>query len=281
MGSSSTRNLKEEVRSARRSERKYKDLQPIPKDIYPSLESYLRNVNSSLGGIDRSILNRIDDTSIIARDLMAARLRKIAVLAVMNNFGSSESIDLLTSEERVFYDRVYAVAKQFSNDFDVECGVGPRTAVTKPVEKVTEPVVETPPVTAPVSAPEPPAEIVPEETVPFTDDPDLFEEDEPEPPAEEFPVVVETAVPEEPEPAEEPAPVTEAEPAEEPEPEAPVEKVHNMILVRITGDIPPDFPLQSTDGNVYSVKKGQVTNLPSDIAGMLLSTNMAEKLDES
>ena len=255
---------KEEVTSARRAEHRYTDLQPVRKDFYPATAELIKATRASRDssrGVDDFVLamyienlNRIQAS---ATDILSVRLSKIARLAVINAFRMDVPIESLTDEERVFFERVKALAKDMKDEFERECGA--KTYSSQKLETFV-PQTQEPP--RPAETAEPPAETVPEAPAElFEVDPDLQDGvigDEPmDIPPDEM-----DAIPPDPEPAEE----------EEPD------MGEKMILVRILEDIPT---FCGYDDHNYNLHQEDVALIPEIFAKMLISGNQAVEIKPS
>jgi len=254
---------KEEVTSARRAEHRYTELQPVRKDFYGATAELIKATRASRDssrGVDDFVLamyienlNRIQAS---ATDILNVRLSKIARLAVINAFRVDVTIESLTDEERTFFERVKALAKDMKDEFERDCG-----AKTYSSQKLETFIPQTQEPAKPETA-EPPAEAVPEPPADlFEVDPDMQDgviEDEPMdiPPDEmdAFPTDPEPAVDEEPEIGE------------------------KMIPVRILMDIPT---FCGYDDHNYNLHQGDVVSLPEIFARMLISGEQAVEIRPS
>jgi len=253
-----TRMTKEEITSTRRAEYHYTELQPVRKDFYASTSALIRNTRAERDkarGVDDFALamyignlNRIQSS---ANEIMRARLSKIARLAVMSAFKQDVPVDHLTPEEREYFERVKALAKDMLDNFERDCGI--KTYSPQKMEAFTEPAPAPAPSVPETAgpAPEPVSEPAPEE---IFEDPDLLDGglmDDGDIPADDMDVM-----PPEPEPVA----------AEEPQ-----EPANGLMAIRILEDLPPFDGFDRT----YNLHREEVAFIPEMFARLLVSNGQA------
>ncbi len=219
----------------------------------------------------------------LAKDVVHIRTQKICQMAIRGAMGGRNSLEVLTDEEKAYYEQVLALSKGHMSEVDRLRGR--RNTVATHIDDVPQtPRTEQP--SEPPDVPEPTRKM---DDVPFDDSPDDFQ-DEPIPddfdgfgdePFDGEPPVAEPA-PTAPEPA--PTPVrVHAEPAKT-EP-APVEaEIHEPvapepvdsedlkpILIRVTEDL-PEFVGPDRD---YKLFKEDLVMLPKVLADVLINSEKA------
>lgn len=260
---------KDVINSLWRSERKYKSLQPMRRDFYTAAAQFLKERSARYSGLDKTTILKIDDSSSVIRDIIQYRMKKIAGLAVLNVFGANSSLDLLTEEERRFYDMVKKECQDFSDKFDIQCDIGARTAPESDLTTAAEPEI-------PVSEPAKDVPPVPPEDE-FPIDPEFDMPEEMDPP-DEFPMDVEETLPPEEEMPPESARTSDTPTGNE-EPGTDSSEERRLIPVRIIQDIP--IELTDETGTIYRLKKGMFANLPPIIADGLLANGFARESKQS
>ena len=211
----------------------------------------------------------------LAKDIVHIRTQKICQMAIRGAMGGRNALEVLTDEEKDYYERVLDLSKKHMSEVDVLRGK--RKTVATHIDEVPEPVRAEP---EPVKeAPAPPAD-----EVPFDDSPDDFQ-DEPIPdefdgfPEEPFDDV--PPAPAEPAPAVAVKPETvpsEPEVSEEPPVEAPAEHPAQVdgdelepILIRVMEDL-PEFVGPDRD---YKLLKEDLVMLPRVLAEVLINSEKA------
>ena len=211
----------------------------------------------------------------LAKDIVHIRTQKICQMAIRGAMGGRNALEVLTDEEKDYYERVLDLSKRHMSEVDVLRGR--RKTVATHIDEVPEPVRTEP---EPVKeAPAPPAD-----EVPFDDSPDDFQ-DEPIPdefdgfPEEPFDDV--PPAPEEPAPAVAVKPETapsEPEVSEEPPVDAPAEHPAQVdgdelepILIRVMEDL-PEFVGPDRD---YKLLKEDLVMLPRVLAEVLINSEKA------
>lgn len=211
----------------------------------------------------------------LAKDIVHIRTQKICQMAIRGAMGGRNALEVLTDEEKDYYERVLDLSKRHMSEVDVLRGR--RKTVATHIDEVPEPVRAEP---EPVKeAPAPPAD-----EVPFDDSPDDFQ-DEPIPdefdgfPEEPFDDV--PPAPAEPAPAVAVKPETapsEPEVSEEPPVEAPAEHPAQVdgdelepILIRVMEDL-PEFVGPDRD---YKLLKEDLVMLPRVLAEVLINSEKA------
>ena len=211
----------------------------------------------------------------LAKDIVHIRTQKICQMAIRGAMGGRNALEVLTDEEKDYYERVLDLSKRHMSEVDVLRGK--RKTVATHIDEVPEPVRAEP---EPVKeAPAPPAD-----EVPFDDSPDDFQ-DEPIPdefdgfPEEPFDDV--PPAPEEPAPAVAVKPETapsEPEVSEEPPVDAPAEHPAQVdgdelepILIRVMEDL-PEFVGPDRD---YKLLKEDLVMLPRVLAEVLINSEKA------
>lgn len=211
----------------------------------------------------------------LAKDIVHIRTQKICQMAIRGAMGGRNALEVLTDEEKDYYERVLDLSKRHMSEVDVLRGR--RKTVATHIDEVPEPVrAETEPVK---EAPAPPAD-----EFPFDDSPDDFQ-DEPIPdefdgfPEEPFDDV--PPAPAEPAPAVAVKPETvpsEPEVSEEPPVEAPAEHPAQVdgdelepILIRVMEDL-PEFVGPDRD---YKLLKEDLVMLPRVLAEVLINSEKA------
>ena len=211
----------------------------------------------------------------LAKDIVHIRTQKICQMAIRGAMGGRNALEVLTDEEKDYYERVLDLSKRHMSEVDVLRGK--RKTVATHIDEVPEPVRAEP---EPVKeAPAPPAD-----EVPFDDSPDDFQ-DEPIPdefdgfPEEPFDDV--PPAPAEPAPAVAVKPETapsEPEVSEEPPVEAPAEHPAQVdgdelepILIRVMEDL-PEFVGPDRD---YKLLKEDLVMLPRVLAEVLINSEKA------
>lgn len=211
----------------------------------------------------------------LAKDIVHIRTQKICQMAIRGAMGGRNALEVLTDEEKDYYEKVLDLSKRHMSEVDVLRGK--RKTVATHIDEVPEPVRAEP---EPVKeAPAPPAD-----EVPFDDSPDDFQ-DEPIPdefdgfPEEPFDDV--HPAPAEPAPAVAVKPETvPSEPAvsEEPPVEAPAEHPAQVdgdelepILIRVMEDL-PEFVGPDRD---YKLLKEDLVMLPRVLAEVLINSEKA------
>lgn len=211
----------------------------------------------------------------LAKDIVHIRTQKICQMAIRGAMGGRNALEVLTDEEKDYYEKVLDLSKRHMSEVDVLRGR--RKTVATHIDEVPEPVRAEP---EPVKeAPAPPAD-----EVPFDDSPDDFQ-DEPIPdefdgfPEEPFDDV--PPAPEEPAPAVAVKPETapsEPEVSEEPPVEAPAEHPAQVdgdelepILIRVMEDL-PEFVGPDRD---YKLLKEDLVMLPRVLAEVLINSEKA------
>ena len=211
----------------------------------------------------------------LAKDIVHIRTQKICQMAIRGAMGGRNALEVLTDEEKDYYEKVLDLSKRHMSEVDVLRGR--RKTVATHIDEVPEPVRAEP---EPVKeGPAPPAD-----EVPFDDSPDDFQ-DEPIPdefdgfPEEPFDDV--PPAPEEPAPAVAVKPETapsEPEVSEEPPVEAPAEHPAQVdgdelepILIRVMEDL-PEFVGPDRD---YKLLKEDLVMLPRVLAEVLINSEKA------
>ena len=211
----------------------------------------------------------------LAKDIVHIRTQKICQMAIRGAMGGRNALEVLTDEEKDYYERVLDLSKRHMSEVDVLRGR--RKTVATHIDEVPEPVRAEP---EPVKeAPAPPAD-----EVPFDDSPDDFQ-DEPIPdefdgfPEEPFDDV--PPAPAEPAPAVAVKPETapsEPEVSEEPPVDAPAEHPAQVdgdelepILIRVMEDL-PEFVGPDRD---YKLLKEDLVMLPRVLAEVLINSEKA------
>ena len=211
----------------------------------------------------------------LAKDIVHIRTQKICQMAIRGAMGGRNALEVLTDEEKDYYEKVLDLSKRHMSEVDVLRGK--RKTVATHIDEVPEPVRAEP---EPVKeAPAPPAD-----EVPFDDSPDDFQ-DEPIPdefdgfPEEPFDDV--PPAPAEPAPAVAVKPETvpsEPEVSEEPPVEAPAEHPTQVdgdelepILIRVMEDL-PEFVGPDRD---YKLLKEDLVMLPRVLAEVLINSEKA------
>lgn len=211
----------------------------------------------------------------LAKDIVHIRTQKICQMAIRGAMGGRNALEVLTDEEKDYYERVLDLSKRHMSEVDVLRGK--RKTVATHIDEVPESVRAEP---EPVKeAPAPPAD-----EVPFDDSPDDFQ-DEPIPdefdgfPEEPFDDV--PPAPAEPAPAVAVKPETvpsEPEVSEEPPVEAPAEHPAQVdgdelepILIRVMEDL-PEFVGPDRD---YKLLKEDLVMLPRVLAEVLINSEKA------
>ncbi len=211
----------------------------------------------------------------LAKDIVHIRTQKICQMAIRGAMGGRNALDVLTDEEKDYYEKVLDLSKRHMSEVDVLRGR--RKTVATHIDEVPEPVRAEP---EPVKeAPAPPAD-----EVPFDDSPDDFQ-DEPIPdefdgfPEEPFDDV--PPAPEEPAPAVAVKPETapsEPEASDEHPVEAPAEHPAQVdgdelepILIRVMEDL-PEFVGPDRD---YKLLKEDLVMLPRVLAEVLINSEKA------
>lgn len=211
----------------------------------------------------------------LAKDIVHIRTQKICQMAIRGAMGGRNALEVLTDEEKDYYEKVLDLSKRHMSEVDVLRGK--RKTVATHIDEVPEPVRAEP---EPVKeAPAPPAD-----EVPFDDSPDDFQ-DEPIPdefdgfPEEPFDDV--PPAPAEPAPAVAVKPETapsEPEVSEEPPVDAPAEHPAQddgdelePILIRVMEDL-PEFVGPDRD---YKLLKEDLVMLPRVLAEVLINSEKA------
>lgn len=211
----------------------------------------------------------------LAKDIVHIRTQKICQMAIRGAMGGRNALEVLTDEEKDYYEKVLDLSKRHMSEVDVLRGK--RKTVATHIDEVPEPVRAEP---EPVKeAPAPSAD-----EVPFDDSPDDFQ-DEPIPdefdgfPEEPFDDV--PPAPAEPAPAVAVKPETvpsEPEVSEEPPVEAPAEHPAQVdgdelepILIRVMEDL-PEFVGPDRD---YKLLKEDLVMLPRVLAEVLINSEKA------
>lgn len=211
----------------------------------------------------------------LAKDIVHIRTQKICQMAIRGAMGGRNALEVLTDEEKDYYEKVLDLSKRHMSEVDVLRGK--RKTIATHIDEVPEPVRAEP---EPVKeAPAPPAD-----EVPFDDSPDDFQ-DEPIPdefdgfPEEPFDDV--PTAPAEPAPAVAIKPETvpsEPEVSEEPPVEAPAEHPAQVdgdelepILIRVIEDL-PEFVGPDRD---YKLLKEDLVMLPRVLAEVLINSEKA------
>lgn len=211
----------------------------------------------------------------LAKDIVHIRTQKICQMAIRGAMGGRNALEVLTDEEKDYYERVLDLSKRHMSEVDVLRGR--RKTVATHIDEVPEPVRAEP---EPVKeAPAPPAD-----EVPFDDSPDDFQ-DEPIP--DEFDGFPEEPFDDVPPAPEEPAPAVAVKPETAPsEPEAsdehPVEAPAEHpaqadgdelepILIRVMEDL-PEFVGPDRD---YKLLKEDLVMLPRVLAEVLINSEKA------
>lgn len=275
---------KEEITSAKRSEQRYRDLQPLRKDFYAASARYFKDCREKRSKIRADLSKDMEysNYSLIINtyqeftvSTIHERLRKIAEMAVMSASGATVSIDMMTDEERRFFESVKHSTAAVYNDFKRAAGDESIVTTQHDIEEYGEPVeepvkvarrpepVRAAPVRKPEPAPvasvpetaEPPAEIFDpaEEAMQFPDDPDLFEEEEMQDFPDDIPVEL-----------------------MEPGTKKPAQPAADMILIRTIMDV-PEFEMD----RVYKFRKGEMAYLNKGIAQNLINVGMAVRVEPS
>lgn len=211
----------------------------------------------------------------LAKDIVHIRTQKICQMAIRGAMGGRNALEVLTDEEKDYYERVLDLSKRHMSEVDVLRGR--RKTVATHIDEVPEPVRTEPEPVKEATAP-------PADEVPFDDSPDDFQ-DEPIPdefdgfPEEPFDDV--PPAPEEPAPAVAVKPETapsEPEVSEEPPVGAPAEHPAQVdgdelepILIRVMEDL-PEFVGPDRD---YKLLKEDLVMLPRVLAEVLINSEKA------
>lgn len=210
----------------------------------------------------------------LVKDIVHLRTQKVCQMAIRGAMGGRNTTDVLTEEERDYYEKVLELSKHLMSETDRLRGR--RNTVATHIDEVPPqpPVQVREPEPEPV--PEPPRQVADEE-IPFDDSPDDFG-DEPIP--DDFDGFGEEPFDEHPaEPVQEPAEkVVELEPApappvHEPEPVRTEEKTGELepVLIRILEDL-PEFAGPDRD---YKLSKEDLVTLPRVLADVLVNSEKA------
>ena len=222
----------------------------------------------------------------LAKDVVHLRTQKICQMAIRGAMGGRNAVDMLTDEEKEYYERVLDLSKRHMSEIDRLRGR--KTTVATHIDEV-------PTQRAPVPAEEPatpapgPAAVTGEpDEVPFDDSPEDFQDepipdefdDFPEPPSEPTeehvpaPVTETRDVPETPvthvRPAE-PEPMPEKDHSEEEVMPTPEPDELRPILIRVLEDL-PEFAGPDRD---YKLFKEDLVMLPRVLAEVLINTEKA------
>lgn len=211
----------------------------------------------------------------LAKDIVHIRTQKICQMAIRGAMGGRNALEVLTDEEKDYYEKVLDLSKRHMSEVDVLRGK--RKTVATHIDEVPEPVRTEPEPAKEATAP-------PADEVPFDDSPDDFQ-DEPIPdefdgfPEEPFDDV--PPAPEEPAPAVAVKPETapsEPEVSEEPPVDAPAEHPAQVdgdelepILIRVMEDL-PEFVGPDRD---YKLLKEDLVMLPRVLAEVLINSEKA------
>ena len=197
-------------------------------------------------------LNRIQSS---ATEIMRARLVKISRLAIMSAFKNEVAIDHLTPEERQFFERIKALAKDMLDDFERDCGI--KTYSARNIDTFAEPPKEPAPTVPVTAAPEPEPVPMPAAEEEAFEDPDLLDGglmDDGDIPADELDMMP-------------------------PEPEMhdpPAEPATGLMAIRILEDLPPICGVDRT----YELHREEVAFIPEVFAKLLVSSGQAVPVKE-
>ncbi len=263
----------DELSELYRMEMKSSSVTEARKDLFRALASLLMQLRQEYerqAAIDvESIIcegaeARKKNAERMAKEVIRIRTQKICGMALRSATGSKNALDVLTPEEKDYYDAVLELTKK--HICEVDALRGKKKTVDTRIDEPGKPVAE-----------EKPAE---PEAPPAAEEPPVFDEgfDEPfddQPIPEELEAVME----EEPgKPSPEPAPEPEPEPVHVPEPtqaheEAPSEETSDLapVLIRILEDLPA-FAGPERD---YSLCKEDIITMPKVLAEPLVSTGKA------
>lgn len=261
-------------------------LSSVRKDLYPAMmelyNSLVRDCDRlAAENPDSVMFDGINERRRKVQSRMKAitekRLKKIAELALRNAIGANNPVEILTPEEKEYYDTVVEATKRHWNLLSKKKGTIPDiTKVAAPADP--EPVKEVP-VKKEEPRPEPRVSTATIE-IPTEEYSEVKAEPVPEPEteiAEEVSVIEGPVTVEEP-PAEE-APAADDEelrelikvdPVPEPEP-AELDFNEDFVIIRVTGDIPP-FSGPDRD---YNLVKEDVVRMPTMMAAALVNRGLA------
>ena len=212
----------------------------------------------------------------LAKDVVHIRTQKICQMAIRGAMGGRNTVDMLTEEEKSYYEMVLDLSKRHMTETDRLRGR--KTTVATHIDEV--PVREEP---APIVTPA--ATEPKQDEVPFDDSPEDFQ-DEPIPDEfDEFPDAIAEqphASPTTPEVREEEAPQVPSEPAATPKvvPEdgpadvtlpAPEPDELKPVLIRVLEDL-PEFAGPDRD---YKLSNEDLVTLPRVLADVLVNTEKA------
>lgn len=269
----------DELSELYRMEMKSSSVTEARKDLFRALASLLMTLRQEYerqAAIDvESIIcegaeARKKNAERMAKEVIRIRTQKICSMALRSATGSKNTLDVLTPEEKDYYDSVLDLTKKHICEVDALRG-RKKTVDTR----IDEPIEPRKPVEA-----EEPAEPVPE--LPAKEEPPVFDDgfDEPfddQPIPEELEAMMEEEFGE---PSPEPVPEKEPEPAPEPVPESepvyasvPSEDRSELspVLIRILEDL-PTFAGPERD---YSLCKEDIITMPKVLAEPLVSTGKA------
>ena len=268
----------DELSELYRMEMKSSSVTEARKDLFRALASLLMQLRQEYerqAAIDvESIIcegaeARKKNAERMAKEVIRIRTQKICSMALRSATGSKNTLDVLTPEEKDYYDSVLDLTKKHICEVDALRGRKKTvdTRIDEPIEP-KKPAVEEPaePVREPPAKEEPPV---------FDDGFDEPFDDQPIP--EELEAMMEEEFGEA---SPEPAPATEPEPVPEPVPEsapvhedAPVKEGSELspVLIRILEDL-PTFAGPERD---YSLCKEDIITMPKVLAEPLVSTGKA------
>lgn len=199
----------------------------------------------------------------LCKDILHIRTQKISQMAIRGALGADNTLDMLTEEERTYYESILDLSRKHLSEVDrlrgrkntvatrIDEPMPPSSQVHETV--APEPIREEPPMDVPPE-PEPPMdEVLPGEFDDF-------------PPDESFDDIPDEPVPDDAAPLEEPAGIGPV--SEEP---ASVDEDLRTVLIRVLEDLPP-FVGPDRD---YDLRKEDVVTLPKVMADALVNAEKA------
>lgn len=273
----------DELSSTYRVEKTTSTLAPVRKDLYSAMAELL---NTQIKECERIALSNIDSIMYdgaaerkrkinhLIKQIVEMRTQKIADMAIRNAMGSNVVIDMLTAEEKTYFQTITEVSRQHLSLANCK-----KKVVIPDVTNPSAPVVEE-------SVPEPVPVMDPVPTIPApvakTEDPVIEEEPEEIPvpiqdiPLDDFPPEKDFEIPEE----EESFPV-DPNIEEKPIETAPIKPVElpadGFVTLRILEDLPPF----SGPDRTYKLVKEDVVRMPSMMASALINRGIASLISMS
>ncbi len=259
----------DDLTSLYRVEKASGTLSPVRKDLYTAMNRLLENIDRERekqlmsdfdSVISEGLIGKYQKTELYVKRVIEVRMNKIAALAMRSSMGSVATTDHLPPEEREYYNKILECSK---GHWDIINRKKKKAYIPDIVEEIqTEQTVEV--IKEPVVSKIEPVEELSLEEIPYIPDEPIIEE---EPEIFDDEPILEEEIGE----------IIEETPIEEPV--SSIDDVYiddeKCIVIMILESMPP-FSGPDMD---YNLRKGDVVKMPIMMADVLISRNMAKKIN--